>query len=450
MGEFRISGVVRIGGARQSIEAQMKPYLKKARKRRKSTPKRKLDMREKQNIMLDPTRYATQEKRYLSGDQARDQRDINQRQFASISARNIMNNKTRQLVQDATNLHPQIGYLHPDVQQGVGSQLLRLGYTGDNSLTQAVRPQSAVPPDDIYEILGRYDQTLRNTLSQRDAQYKQLAGAFYSNQKQDRDLMNAEIRRLEQKQMVGGSLNAEESSRLNSARLKIDQLNKQLANQVKVSQLSQQKNQRFSDKEREKREIIGATGRDKLSKTAQYIFGVPKETADKLDPLHGDYRGLSQKLNTWATKGKNHVSTDHIHDFLTSTNIHEHGDYEHLLPRMTSELRRDYLDDIGQDAIASDESDLYEREESAGTMKQRGMGKDKFYEPVGFGDSTDDPDIDKPPKTFKIFVKKKKKKGGGSSGQGTSGISPSGQVFPKGSLMGSLLGDNSDSDTATS
>ena len=447
MGEFRISGVVRIGGARQSIEAQMKPYLKKARKRRKSTPKRKLDMREKQNIMLDPTRYATQEKRYLSGDQARDQRDINQRQFASISARNIMNNKTRQLVQDATNLHPQIGYLHPDVQQGVGSQLLRLGYTGDNSLTQAVRPQSAVPHDDIYEILGRYDQTLRNTLSHRDAQYKQLAGAFYSNQKQDRDLMNAEIRRLEQKQMVGGALNPEESSKLNSARLKIDQLNSQLANQVKVSQLSQQKNQRFSDKEREKREILGTTGREKLSKTAQYIFGVPKETADKLDPLQGDYRGLSQKLNTWALKGKNHVKSEHIYDFLNSTNIHEHGDYHHLLPRMTSGLRRDFLDYTVGGEVASDESDLYEREEKAGTMQQRGIGKDKFYEPVGFGDSTDDPDADKPPKTIRISVKKKKKGGLGGS---TSGISPSGQVFPKGSLMGSLLGGDSDSDTSAS
>ncbi len=448
MGEFRISGVVRIGGARQSIEAQMKPYLKKARKRRKTTPKRKLDMRERQNIMLDPTRYATQEKRFLSGDMARDQRDLNQRKFASISSRNIINNKTRQLVQDATNLHPQIGYLHPDVQQGVGSQLIKIGYNANNALTQAVRPQSAVPPDDIYEILGRYDQRLRNTLSQRDEQYKQLAGAFYSSQKQDRDLMNAEIRRLEQKQMMSGALNAEESSRLNSARLKIDQLNAQLSNQVQVSQLSQQKNQRFSDKEREKREILGANGRDKLSKTAQYIFGVPKQTADKLVPRQGDFRGLSQKLNTWATKGKNHVKSESIYDFLNSTNIHEHGDYQHLLPRMTSELRRDYLDYIGQDAIASDESDLYEREEKAGTMKQRGKGKDKFYEPVGFGDSTDDPDADKPPITIKI--KKKSKKGGGSSGQGTSGISPSGRVFPKGSLMGSLLGGDPDSDMSSS
>jgi hypothetical protein len=443
MGEFRISGVVRIGGARKSIEEQMKPYLKKARKKRKTTPKRKLDMRERQNIMLDPTRYATQEKRFLSGDMARDQRDLNQRKFASISSRNIINNKTRQLVQDATNLHPQIGYLHPDVQQGVGSQLIKIGYMGGNALTQGVRPQSAVPPDDIYEILGRYDQRLRNTLSQRDKQYTQLAGAFYSSQKQDRDIMNAEIRRLEQKQTMGGALNAEENSRLNSARLKIDQLNAQLSNQVQVSQLSQQKNQRFSDKEREKREILGANGIDKISKTAQYLFDIPKSSADKIRIDQGDMRGFSQRLNKYANKGKNHLQPEDIHDFLKSTNAHEDEDtnYFHLLPRMTSELRRDYMKHIGMESFATDESDSIQDDVKKGKMFARGFGKKKFYEPVGFGDSTDDPDADKPPITTKI---KKKSKGS------TSGISPTGRVFPKDSLMGSLLGGDPDSDMSSS
>ena len=435
MGEFRISGVVRIGGARKSVAELMRPYLKK---KKKAKPKPRVDMRERSDIRLDPTRHQEQEKRYLSGDHARDQRDLNQRRYSAISSRNIINNKTRALVQDATNLHPQIGYLHPDVQAGVGSQLIRAGYGAGASLTQAVRPQDAPPSEDIYEILGRYDQGLRNTLSVRDKQYQQLAGAFYDSQQKDRDLFSAEVRRLEQKQLAGQTLSPEESSKLNSSRLKIDQLNRQLHHQVEINKTATRQHVKYSDKQKQLREIKGLTGQRKLAKTAEYIFGVPKETASILQPLEGDHRTLRGKLNTWADTGKNHVTPEHIHDFLSSTNIHEHGDYHHLLPRLRSEQRRDYLDDIGLDAIASDESDRYEKERKAGTLYTRGFGEQKYYEPTGFGDSTDEPDRGKEGKSIRIVVKKK-----GKGKAGSSGITASGNVHPQGSLHAALFGQSS-------
>jgi hypothetical protein len=406
MPTYRISGVVRIGGARLSIEEQMKPYLKKARKKRKK--KAGLDMRQLSQTKLDPNRYADQERLHLSGQSARTNRENNQRQFAQISSRNIINNKTRALVQDAINLHPQIGYLHPDVQAGVGSQLIKAGYGGVGaSLNQAVRTQDAIPSQDIYSILGQYDEHLKKLLSKRDGEYKQVAGAFYQKQEEDREKLTRDISRLEQKNLNGGRLTAEESSLLNYSKEKIRQLNSELQSQIVATKTSEKKAVRHAEKLEHTRDILRSTGKDKLSKTAQYIFGIKKETADQLIPLEGDHRTIRHKLNRWGQTGKNHVRTEDIADFLNETNIHELGDYHHLLPRLTSKQRRDYLNSIGHDDLASDESELYNREFKSGTLFRRGLGSRQSYEPIGFGDSTDDPDIGKEPRS-QIIRKNKK------------------------------------------